>query len=228
MRHPERLWIFVTVFLVLNMVIIPVALAQPTGSENDPPESAESTEETASETSDPEEVTLPADVPTQELFSLADEDTPTPGLTVWDVGRALLSLAIVLVIIWGISLIFKKFITVRGLASSSESLKILYTLSLSPTRTLYMVRLSDRILLIGAGEGGLRTLAEITDPEEVSLILRDVEFKGNFEMNPFRNRLESLMGENIGDSGDADDLDKRQRKLKGTMDRLKNTNEEES
>ncbi len=152
--------------------------------------------------------------------------SPAPGPSAADYLRTFIGLVVVIIIIWGISAVFRRFVTVRGLARSSESLKILYTLSLSPTRTLYLVRLADRILLIGAGEGGLRTLGEITEPDEVALILRDVEYKGNFDLNPFRDRLQSLMGEEKN-NGIDEDLGARQRKLKGTLDKLKGSGDRE-
>jgi flagellar biogenesis protein FliO len=141
----------------------------------------------------------------------------------------LVGLVVVIVVIWGLSVLLKRFVTVRGLASSSESLKVLYTLSLTPTRTLYLVRLADRVLLIGSGDGGgLRTLADISDPEEVSAILKDVEYKGNFEMNPFKKRLKTLIGgdEELESQELDKDLGARHRKIQGMMDRLKNTGED--
>jgi len=159
----------------------------------------------------------------------AEEETPdTTGMgpSGWDYLKVLIGLIVVIVIVYTLSMIMKRFITVRGLASSSESLKVLYTLSLSPARTLYLVRLSDRILLIGAGEGGIRTLTEITDPAEVSQILKELEFKGNFDLNPFREKFRTLTGEDYDRDGDQDgvenDLGVRQKKIQGTMDRLKN------
>jgi flagellar biogenesis protein FliO len=125
--------------------------------------------------------------------------------------------------IWGISVLMKKFVTVRGLTSSSDNLKVLTSLSLTPTRTLYMVRLGDRILLIGAGENGLSTLAEISDPGEVSDFLREFEFKGNFDLNPFRERLKSAMDKEGDDFPVGQDLESRQQKLKGILDKLKDS-----
>jgi len=156
----------------------------------------------------------------REDFSRPGGQSPDLGPTPAQYLRIFVSLVVVIIIIWAISAVFRRFVTVRGLARSSESLKILYTLSLSPTRTLYLVRLADRVLLIGAGEGGLRTLGEITEPDEVAVILRDVEYKGNFDLNPFRDRLQSLMGEQKNNETD-EDLGARQRKLKGTLDKLK-------
>lgn len=164
---------------------------------------------------------LPPEVLTRESFETAEPETGVIGPTAIDYVRVLASLALVIIVIWGLSVLLKRFVTVRGLASSTESLKVLYTLSLSPTRTLYLVRIGERIVLIGAGDGGMRTLAEITEPMEVSTILQELEYKGNFDLNPFRERLHSLVT-SPGLEVD-EDLDARQRRLKASLDRLKNS-----
>jgi len=190
------------------------------------PESAGAAGEITGSDGIPGTMVLPEGIETQEAFMQPVEETQTLGPSVADYVRVLAGLLIVIGLIWGISLLLKKFVTVRGLAGSSNNLKVLTSLSLTPTRTLYMVRLGDRILLLGSGEGGLRTLAEITDPEEVSDLLREFEYKGNFDLNPFREHLKSSMDKDGGDAFDSDkDLNVRQRKLKGILDRLKDGEE---
>ena len=186
----------------------PVALEQPDADESESP------------TGDVG-ATLPENFPTRETYERPTEETPQVGPTLTDYFRIFGGLAVVLFVIWGLSVVVKRFIQVRGLATSTECLKVLYTMSLTPTRILYLVRLGDRILLIGAGDGGMRTLAEITEPEEVSIILRDLEFKGNFDLNPFRTRLTSLLEAGESPGGHDDDLNVRQRKLKGILEKLK-------
>jgi len=222
MLRPGLKWVIFTALILLSITVITAAFAQPdiTAEETAPPAD---TELTGNETiEDPYGIELPEDITTHEDFQPEDDAQPQFTLGWWDYVKTFISLAIVLVFIWGISVLFKKFITVRGLATTSESLKILYTLSLTPTRTLYLVRLGDRILLIGSGDGGMRTLSEITDPEEVSAIIREIEYKGNFDLNPFRDRLQTLIGEDEGPGVSKEDFRDHQRRLKGAMDRLKN------
>jgi len=170
---------------------------------------------------------IPENIPTRETYQAADNDTPQVGPTATDYFRIFFGLAAVILLIWGLSVLLKRFVQVRGLASSTESLKVLYTMSLTPTRTLYLVRLGERILLIGAGDGGMQTLAEISEPEEVSIILRDLEFKGNFDLNPFRSRLNSLLEANEAEPVGDDDLNTRQRKLRGILEKLKTPSDED-
>jgi flagellar biogenesis protein FliO len=169
---------------------------------------------------------IPPEVTTRESFESPASEGTVIGPTAADYTRVFVGLIFVIIVIWGLSVLLKRLVTVRGLASTTESLKVLYSLSLTPTRTLYLVRLGDRILLIGASEGGLRTLAELSEPEEVSAILQELEFKGNFDLNPFRQRLQSLVSSEPMERDE--DLDSRQRRLKASLDRLRNAGNDRS
>lgn len=164
---------------------------------------------------------LPSDLQTRETFERSESQSRPLSPGVGDYLKVFVGLFVVIGVIWGLSLLMKKLLVVKGVAGPTESLKVLHTLSLTPNRMLYLVRLSDRILLIGASEGGLRTLAEITDPGEVSEILRELEFKGNFEKNPFRERLASLLSSSAAEEGLNENLESSHRKIKSALDRLK-------
>ncbi len=217
--------------VILWLAVLPLA-AQPADIDDESTGEADITalplSEESDTTTDPSDDTdnLPADLPTMEFYEQEVEDGVTIGPTLADYLKVFAGLLVVIGVIWGISILTKKLVTVQGLASSTESLKVITTLSLTPTRTLYMIRLGDRIILIGAGDGGLRTLAEIKDPDEVATILRDIEFKGNFDLNPFRDRLQSRLGESDEDIEIGDDLNVRQHKLKDVLDRLKSGDED--
>ena len=207
LRPPGRLVLFVLFLIALTAVVVACAVVsaqETTGSEN-PPDG---------ETTAP---ALPSDLPTRETFENPDTGARSFGPSAADYLRVFVGLAVVLVVIWVLSVLMKRFVTYRGLTGSVECLKVLYSLNLTPARSIHLVRLVDRVLLIGSGEGGLRTLSEITNPEEVSAILKELEFKGNFDLNPFREKLKTLMGE----EGESVDLDTRQRKMKSALDRLK-------
>ncbi|MCX6646346.1 MAG: flagellar biosynthetic protein FliO [bacterium] len=226
MRLPVRLTMLFLALTIISLMVVFQVSAQPPSDNSGVTEETSVSDETATDAQSG--IVLPEDIPTRESFEPETDNNPAVGPTVGDYVRVFAGLIIVIVVIWGLSLLLKKFVTVRGLASSSESLKILSTLSLSPSRVLYLVRLGDRILLIGGGEGGLRTLADITNPEEVSQIMRELEFKGNFDLNPFKSRLDSIMGEDDKVPAVEEDFGSRQRKLQGMLDRLKDTKNSDS
>lgn len=219
MRHSSLLMLSVLTATVLILLTLP-AFAQ--DDLDNPLESDDPTIEQPQDSGIPTGTVIPEDVPTYESFKPVLEDGPPTGITLADYFRFFVALLVVVVVIWGLSLLMKRFVNITGLARSTESLKIIHTMNLTPTRILYLVRFGDRLLLIGGAEGGLRTLAEISDTEEVSQILREVEFKGNFDLNPFKTKLDGLMGEDDRDPVINEDIEVRQRKLEGMLDRLKN------
>lgn len=58
----------------------------------------------------------------------------------------------------------------RFRALPSEALELLGKRTLEPRVTVHLVRCGGRILMLGAGPDGVRTLAEYTDPVEVDLL----------------------------------------------------------
>lgn len=55
-----------------------------------------------------------------------------------------------------------------GAAGSSARIDVLEAAALAPGRSLYLVEVADRVLVVGATSGSLATLAEITDPEAIA------------------------------------------------------------
>jgi Flagellar biogenesis protein len=66
--------------------------------------------------------------------------------------------------------LFKKKMGISSQALPVEVLNLLGRKQLTPTQQIYLVRLGPKVVMIGAGPDGLRTLSEITDPVEVDLM----------------------------------------------------------
>jgi flagellar biosynthetic protein FliO len=218
MRTSHRVLILSFTILIIVLSWSAFALAQSTTSG----QPADTTGQPDASAENPEGAQLPADIPTRENFLPATTEPQNLGVDAWTYVKFFFALALVLGIIYGLSLIMKKVLITKGLAGSAECLKVLYTQSLGPNKNLYLVRLVDRVLLLGSTENGLSTLSEITDPEEVSSILKELEFKGNFDLNPFRDKLKSLVSAGNDETITTEDFELRQRKMNGTLDRLKN------
>ena len=79
-----------------------------------------------------------------------------------------------------IGLIFLARYLLRRVGSSSPALggggpiRVLARANLSPKERLLLVRMGGRVLLLGSAPGGLTTLSEVTDPDEVSELLEQV------------------------------------------------------
>jgi flagellar biosynthetic protein FliO len=71
---------------------------------------------------------------------------------------------------------------------------VLDTTTLAPNRTLYLVEVADRVLVLGATGTNLNTLAEIREPEAIDLLKKGAEADSEGENAPasFADQFRSL------------------------------------
>ncbi len=96
----------------------------------------------------------------------ADEKASSAG-SVW---TTIGSLAVVVFLILIIARSWKKHGPRIGGQIPSEAVELLGKKHIDARQSLHLVRLGSRILLLGSSAGGLRTLAEITDPVDVDFL----------------------------------------------------------
>ncbi|MEX2288127.1 MAG: flagellar biosynthetic protein FliO [Planctomycetaceae bacterium] len=96
----------------------------------------------------------------------ADEKASSAG-SVW---TTIGSLAVVVFLILIIARSWKKHGSRIGGQIPSEAVELLGKKHIDARQSLHLVRLGSRILLLGSSTGGLRTLAEITDPVDVDFL----------------------------------------------------------
>jgi flagellar biogenesis protein FliO len=84
------------------------------------------------------------------------------------------ALAIVIILVFMMRALLCR-LTGRPLAAGhSPVVEVLSRTSVAPRSHVLLVRLGQRILVLGDGAGGLRTLAQLEDPDEVAEMLRAV------------------------------------------------------
>ena len=78
--------------------------------------------------------------------------------------RALLSLALVVALIYAIYFGLRRLSTHRlsGTSDDQLQLRLLHSRHLGGGRWIYAIRVADRVLIVGGGTEGLRTLAEMS------------------------------------------------------------------
>ncbi len=91
-------------------------------------------------------------------------------------GRVLAALTLIIVLIvatvWGLKLIWEK----RGLTLKGEdgkSLRILSSIFIAPRKTIHLVEVGKRILVVGVGNEEIHPLDVIADPVEVEALKRN-------------------------------------------------------
>ncbi len=80
------------------------------------------------------------------------------------------ALGVVLALIAALTLLFRRFVpTSRPLAA--DALRVIGRAPISAKQTAVLLHVGRRIVLVGVSADGMRTLAEIADPEEVAFLL---------------------------------------------------------
>jgi flagellar biosynthetic protein FliO len=88
--------------------------------------------------------------------------------------RTLGALTLVIGLILGMRWVLRRTSRMRSSSGSSQVIEVLSRTSISPRQSLLLVRVGQRMLVVGAGET-LTTLAEIDDPTQVAELLGSVE-----------------------------------------------------
>lgn len=95
--------------------------------------------------------------------------------------RLLLSMAIILGIIYG-GLMLLKLLTrkVKAAPKSERLVRVVDRTALDAKRAIYLVKVCDRLLVVGVGTSEIRTLAQIDD-ESVVENVQETEFSGHLQ-----------------------------------------------
>ncbi len=105
----------------------------------------------------------------------ADESAEGMGLATgqgW-LMQTLGAMAIVIVLIFALKFVATRW-TRRSLGGGASVVEVLTRVTVAPRSSVVLLRLGERVLVVGDGPGGMRTLAEVDDPDEVADVLAAV------------------------------------------------------
>ncbi|MDL1893676.1 hypothetical protein FBQ87_12440 [Sphingobacteriales bacterium CHB3] len=89
----------------------------------------------------------------------------------WIVVKSLLSLGAVILLMIGVVFVMKKYVYGRQSSSSQiVEMKVIGTLMIQPKRSVSVIKVMDKILVIGLSEDGMQSLGEISDAKSLSRI----------------------------------------------------------
>ncbi len=95
-----------------------------------------------------------------------------------------------LAVFGGISLASKRFGLNLGLPGDSGPLRVVGQARLSPKQSVYLVRVGDRVLILGTGPQGAPTpLGEVTDPAELARLIPGRTIRANLPTTTFDRRI---------------------------------------
>lgn len=112
--------------------------------------------------------------------------------------RTVLSLAVVLGLIFALKWAMRKYSPGKAAPAQSKLVEVLFRTPISPKHQVMLIRVGQRVLVVGAGAEGMNTLAEISDPEQVAEVLgaaersKSTSLSGNFSqlMRNWRGQLD--------------------------------------
>lgn len=89
----------------------------------------------------------------------------------WVVVKTLLSLAAVLALMGAVVFVMKRFL-LGGRSSSSciVEMRVLGTMMLQPKRVISVVKVMNKVLILGVSEHGMQTLGELNDEQSLQQI----------------------------------------------------------
>jgi flagellar biogenesis protein FliO len=89
----------------------------------------------------------------------------------WILVKTLLSLAAVLALMLGVVALLRRYVAPpRSAASSAVAVELLGQRSLHPKRSVVVLKVMQKVLVVAMSEQGLQTLATIDDPESLAAI----------------------------------------------------------
>jgi flagellar biogenesis protein FliO len=174
---------------VLIVVLLPTFAAAQGGSGSDPVKPGDASKLSTTKDKTPP---LPSNY---DKFDGKDEGRGYNTVdALWSGIRIILALAIVSAMVWGMVWLLKRYggryglLTIlAGMRSSSGrgSLRMLETMAIAPGRSLHIVEVGRKILVIGTTPQSVNLVAEVTDEAEADAIRRQ-----SFKASPFAKVLE--------------------------------------
>ncbi|MCD6218628.1 flagellar biosynthetic protein FliO [bacterium] len=211
MKKNLKIWLIFTGIVIIFLLGHAAVLAQPdTGSQT--PDESET------------EMLLP-DTPMAEDFiqeeSSAEKNTRL-GSSYWL--NLIVSLAIVIVFIYGLSYVFRYLFARLPAYRGRDEFKVVNSLRLSTNSTLYVIRFLDDIYLLSATPQNVSVVSHISDTEKVQEILDSMSNADGTNPHAFSTLLSRRMTEEIKSDALKDKQQSRadeQRHFEETSNRLK-------
>ena len=111
----------------------------------------------------------------------------------WMLVRTVLSLLAVLAVMAGIVVVVKKYVYRGGATrSSTVEVEVLGHRVLAPKRSVHVLKVLDRIIVVGVTEGGMTLLTELNDEESLRRVDERI-MEREKGLSPFSTFLEKYM-----------------------------------
>ncbi len=85
--------------------------------------------------------------------------------------KAFFTLAAVVAVLAVVLVVVRRYAAGQISAKSGAQFRIIGQIALQPKKQVYLLLVADRLLVVGAADQGMTTLAEITDPEAIAALV---------------------------------------------------------
>lgn len=96
---------------------------------------------------------------------------PTPQWGSGWVLHTVTALGVVILIVFGLRAMLVKLGAAKGISTRAGAVEVLSRTAIAPKNHVLLLRVAGRVLVVGDSTAGLRTLAQIDDPDEVASLL---------------------------------------------------------
>lgn len=100
---------------------------------------------------------------------------------------------LIILLIYGTVWFLNKFVYRRGSSQSLSHVSVVSTTLLAPKKFIYLVKVFDKILVLGVTESQISNLTEITDPEILKSLKASPPQKIRKSGNLFQSQLEGFL-----------------------------------
>ena len=76
--------------------------------------------------------------------------------------KAFLTMLMIVGLMFGLLIVVRKYVFAKP-KIADENMKVLSTISLQPKKAIYLVKIFDKVMLVGVSDNAMAALGEITD-----------------------------------------------------------------
>jgi len=110
--------------------------------------------------------------------------------------KTILLLGFIIILIYGILYLLKRFVYQKNFGKSSKSIEMLEFSPLVGKKSLCVIKVVDRILVLGVSESGINKLSEINDVEVQEKWLTSLNPQSVKKSGNFAEHLQNFLGHN--------------------------------
>ncbi len=94
----------------------------------------------------------------------------------WLVVRAFLTMMMIVGLMFALMIVARKYFSNKP-RMTNDNMKVLSSLSLQPKKSIFLVKVFNKVMLVGVSDGSVSALGEITDEETLQLLQSSTQKK---------------------------------------------------